>query len=289
MTVVTRPEVGFVGLGNMGSALAANLVAAGVAVLAHDVAGPDRVPDGATFLGSTEEIAARAEVVVLSLPDAVAVEHVIGQLLKAPARRVRHVVDTSTVGVAAARAMAALLDANGVQYVEAPVSGGVAGARARTLSVMWAGDDDAIDAVRPVLAGLSDRVYRVGDRPGAAQALKLANNFLSATALAATSEAVAFGLANGLDMGTMLEVLNVSSGRSAATEDKFPNHVLTGRYASGFANSLMAKDLRLYLDATADAGTRARVAEVTADIWEEFTANVPGADFTRIFPFVHDE
>ena len=77
-----------------------------------------------------------------------------------------------------------------------------------------------------------------------AQALKLANNFLSATALAATSEAIAFGLSVGLDMGTMIEVIDGSSGQSAATSDKFPNHVLTGRYGAGFANSLMAKDLQ---------------------------------------------
>ena len=87
-----------------------------------------------------------------------------------------------------------------------------------------------------------------------AQALKLANNFLSATTLAATSEAIAFGLSVGLDMATMLEVLDASSGRSGATSDKFPNHVLTGRYAAGFANSLMAKDVRLYLGAVEAQG-----------------------------------
>ena len=110
-----------------------------------------------------------------------------------------------------------------------------------------------------------------------------------ATALAATSEAIAFGLANGLDMATMLEVLNVSSGRSAATDDKFPNHVLTEQYASGFANSLMAKDLRLYLAAVAQTGGPARVGEVTADVWERFAERSPEADFTRIFPFVRGE
>ena len=129
------------------------------------------------------------------------------------------------------------------------MSGGVAGARARTLSVMYAGPDAACRAVEPVLAGLSDRRRRVGDRPGMAQALKLANNFLSATALAATSEAIAFGLSVGLDMATMIEVIDGSSGQSAATSDKFPNHVLTGRYGAGFANSLMSKDLELYLAA----------------------------------------
>ena len=106
-----------------------------------------------------------------------------------------------------------------------------------------------------MLAGLSDVRHRVGDRPGLAQAMKLANNFLSATTLAATSEAIAFGLSEGLEMATMLEVLNGASGRSAATSDKFPNHVLTGRYASGFTNTLMAKDVDLYLRAAEDSGS----------------------------------
>ncbi len=170
--------------------------------------------------------------------------------------------------------------------MDSPVSGGVAGARARTLSVMYAGTDAACEAVETVLSGLSDRIRRVGDRPGMAQALKLANNFLSATALAATSEAVAFGQSVGLDMGTMLDVLNASSGQSAATTDKFPNHVLTSRYAAGFTNSLMAKDLQLYLGATQSQGSPSVLAPVTAAIWQRFALTEPGADFTRIYPFI---
>jgi 3-hydroxyisobutyrate dehydrogenase-like beta-hydroxyacid dehydrogenase len=152
--------------------------------------------------------------------------------------------------------------------------------------VMVAGSPDACARVAPVLDGLSDRRHRVGDRPGMAQALKLANNFLSATALAATSEAIAFGESVGLDMATMLEVLNASSGANTATSDKFPDHVLTGRYASGFANSLMAKDVRLYADEVAERGGPATMAAVTIDVWERFAAAEPGVDFTRIYPFV---
>ena len=165
------------------------------------------------------------------------------------------------------------------------MSGGAAGASARTLAVMYAGAPAACAAAEPVLAGLSDRRYRVGDDPGMAQALKLANNFLSATALAATSEAIAFGTSVGLDMETMLEVLNASSGQSAATSDKFVNHVVTGRYASGFSNTLMAKDVRLYLDARRRPTHPADVAETTVDIWTRFAAEQPAADFTRIYPF----
>jgi len=278
--------VGFVGLGNMGSVLAGNLVGAGHDVVSHEVAGPERSPAGAAFTDDVAELAGRADMVVLSLPDGAASEQVAGEIAGAPERRVTVVVDTSTIGVAAAQAIEARLREVGVGYVDAPVSGGVSGARARTLSVMYAGPDTACRAVEPVLAGLSDRRRRVGDRPGMAQALKLANNFLSATALAATSEAIAFGLSVGLDMATMIEVIDGSSGQSTATSDKFPNHVLTGRYAAGFTNSLMAKDLALYLGAVEEQGVPSVLGRVTESVWERFASEEPGADFTRIYPFV---
>ena len=278
--------VGFVGLGNMGSALATNLVQAGHAVVVHDALGPTRAPAGATYVPAVPEVARHADVVVLSLPDGKASEQVAREIIAVDDRRARRVVDTSTIGVHAAQAIAVLLAAHGIGYVDAPVSGGVAGARARTLMVMYAGEDAACAGVEPVLAGLSDRRHRVGERPGMAQALKLANNFLSATALAATSEAIAFGQSVGLDMGTMLEVLNTASGRSAATSDKFPDHVLTGRYAAGFTNSLMMKDVQLYLRAVDDHDGPSSLGMATASVWERFAAAEPGADFTRIFPFV---
>ena len=283
---MTPTAIGIVGLGNMGGALASNLVVAGHDVVAHDPLGPDRAPAGSTFVAEVGEVARRADVVVLSLPDGSASEMVARQILEVVDRTTTHVVDTSTVGVDAAESIAALLADGGVAYVDSPVSGGVAGARARTLAVMYAGTDEACAHVEPVLAGLSDRRRRVGDRPGMAQAMKLANNFLSATALAATSEAIAFGLSVGLDMATMLEVLDGSSGQSAATRDKFPNHVLTGRYASGFTNSLMTKDVRLYLREVGERAGPSAIGTVTASVWERFAATEPGADFTRIYPFV---
>jgi 3-hydroxyisobutyrate dehydrogenase len=278
-------DVGFIGLGNMGSALAANLVASGFDVLSHDIAGPAGNPDGAAFIDDLESLATAATTVVLSLPDGAASERVCRSLISHPGSTVRHVVDTSTVGISAARTIDALLDEGGVDYIDAPVSGGAAGAKARTLTVMYAGRVSALETAAPILAGLSDRRIHVGDEPGMAQALKLANNFLSATALAATSEAVAFGTAVGLDMATMLDVLNASSGQSAATSDKFVNHVLNGRYASGFANTLMAKDVALYLSETATHRTPAAIGRVTSDIWRRFAAAEPGGDFTRIYPF----
>jgi 3-hydroxyisobutyrate dehydrogenase-like beta-hydroxyacid dehydrogenase len=283
---VAVDAVGFVGLGNMGSALASSLVAAGFTVVAHDAAGPQRTPEGATHVPSVADVARGSDVVVFSLPDGNVSERVARQVVEAGGRRTTHVVDTSTVGVAAAEAIAELLAEAGVGYVDSPVSGGPAGARARTLAVMYAGSDEACAHVESVLAGLSDRRHRVGDRPGLGQAMKLANNFLSATALAATSEAIAFGQSVGLDMSTMLDVLSASSGRNTAITDKFPNQVLTGRYASGFSNSLMLKDVQLYLRAAGARGGPTSIGEVTASVWEQFATNEPGVDFTRIYPYV---
>lgn len=284
----TRP-IGFVGLGNMGSELARNLVVAGHAVATFDLAGPDRNPDGASFVDAIEDLASAASIVVLSLPDGRASEAVCRAILASPERRTTHVVDTSTVGPAASDAIASALAAAGVGYVDAPVSGGAAGARARTLVVMYAGNAADVEAVQPVLDGLSDRHFRIGDRPGMAQAMKLANNFLAATALAATSEAVAFATGAGIAMETVLEVLNVSSGQSAASRDKFVQQVLPGRYDSGFLNTLMHKDVDLYLRAATAAGSPVEVGEVTAAIWSRFAGELPDADFTRIYPFVAGE
>ncbi|MCU1368705.1 MAG: 6-phosphogluconate dehydrogenase NAD-binding protein [Ilumatobacteraceae bacterium] len=278
--------VGFIGLGNMGSVLAGNLVAVGQTVVAHDAAGSQRGVDGATFVADVTTVAQRADVVVFSLPDGNASELVARQMACVAARRVTHIIDTSTIGPHAAHVIELLLADAGIGYVDAPVSGGVAGARARTLAVMYSGSDDACDRVKPVLEGLSDRLKRVGDRPGLAQAVKLANNFLSATALAATSEAVAFGVASGVDMGVMLEVLNASSGASAATSDKFPNHILTGRFGSGFTNSLMAKDVALYLREVEEQSGPSSYGELTVSLWKAFAEQEPGADFTKIYPYV---
>lgn len=284
---MTIERAGVVGLGHMGSVLAGNLVAAGLDVVTHDTAGPSNNPPGATFAPTIEELANVADAVVFSLPDGTASEAVARALADADLRRVAVVVDTSTIGVDAAQRIDGVLSAAGIGYLDAPVSGGVAGARARTLSVMYAGTDAVCQAAAPVLAGLSDRTRRVGGVPGLGQALKLANNFLSAVALAATSEAVAFGVALGLDMEVMLDVLNASSGQSQATTDKFPTHVVTGRYGAGFANTLMAKDLRLYLEAaSAERGAAGDLGPATTSVWERFAEAEPGADFTRIYPFL---
>jgi 3-hydroxyisobutyrate dehydrogenase len=272
--------VGVIGLGAMGAPMAANLVAAGLDVTAFDPVAP--VPAGATAAASVTEVAATAGVVLLSLPDGAASAAVVDEVLAAVGRATTTIVDTSTIGPEDARANAEQATGAGAGYVDAPVSGGVAGARARTITVMVAGTDEHVAAATPALDAISTRVLRVGSQPGAGQAIKLANNFLSATALAAASEAVAFLTAAGVDPAVGLAAINASSGRSAATEDKFPRHVLTGSFDSGFRSSLMAKDLGLY----AGAAATGQVADAVVELWQRFAAAEPDADFTRIAAFV---
>jgi 3-hydroxyisobutyrate dehydrogenase-like beta-hydroxyacid dehydrogenase len=280
-------DVGIIGLGNMGRALAANIVAAGFPLIAFDHAGTaGRAPDGVIVANSVDEIASATATVLLSLPDGHACAEVLHQLLAAPRRVVHHVVDTSTVGVAAAQTMAAIASDHQVTYVDAPVSGGVAGAVNRTITVMFAGPDESFIELRPLLDAISRTVIRVGATAGMGQALKLANNFLSACAMAATSEALAFGVRMGLDPATVLEVINQSSGRSTASAERFPRHVLTGSYDAGFRNTLMDKDLGLYLAAARAAGTARPVGEPLVAVWHQFTIAEPDVDYTRIHAFI---
>jgi 3-hydroxyisobutyrate dehydrogenase-like beta-hydroxyacid dehydrogenase len=281
--------VGFVGLGNMGHPMATNVVAAGAAVVGFDAAGTvERLPAGATAAASVADVASAVDTILLSLPDGDIVASVVDEIAGAASRRVTTVIDLSTVGPAVAERMAALLQPLGVTYVDGPVSGGAAGARHRTISLMFGGPADVLLAHRPLLDSFAGHVFHVGERPGQGQSMKLLNNVLSATALAATSEAIAFGVAQGLDMATMLDVLNVSSGRNTATSDKFPNRVITGTYDAGFRTALMAKDVRLFLASAAAAGTATSVSGAVGAVWDAADEALPGSDFSEIWKHVAD-
>ena len=174
--------------------MAANLAAAGLALVVFDLAGTEeRAPSGAAAAGSAAEVAQRSDVVMLSLPAGAAVLAVAAEIVKAEKRRATTVVDLSTIGVAAGRELASLLQEGGLAYLEAPVSGGVNGAQAATLAVMASGEAEVWESVGMLLEPISKNRFLVGSEPGQAQAMKLLNNFLSATAMTATSEALVFG------------------------------------------------------------------------------------------------
>jgi 3-hydroxyisobutyrate dehydrogenase-like beta-hydroxyacid dehydrogenase len=247
--------IGFVGLGQMGGPMSRRLLAAGHELVAYDEreeAVQALVPEGAQPAGSPAEVAERAEVVLVSLPTPEVVRAVaLGRDGLIQGSAMRTYVDLSTTGQAVAMEVAAALAGRGVVTLDAPVSGGVRGAREGTLAVMAAGPTAELERVRPLLE-VFGRVFHVGERPGLGQLMKLANNFLSATAIVATAEAIALGVKGGLDPATMIAVINASTGRNTASEDKFPRQVLTGSYAAGFTAGLLTKDLGLCA-AAADA------------------------------------
>ncbi len=286
---MTGRRYGFIGLGNMGGPMAANLAAAGINLAVFDAAGSEaRAPAEAQAASSSADVAARAGTIMLSLPDGAVSLAVAREIASAPGRIAETVIDFSTVGLAASRETHAVLAEAGIAYVDAPVSGGTRGAREGTLTVIWAGSEALLARHRPALDAIAGNVFHVGGLPGQGQAMKLLNNYLSAVAMAATSEAMAFGLSQGLDFATMLDVVNVSTGRNEATRDKFPARILSGTYDAGFHMALMTKDMVLYRDSVRTAGTAREVGEIVADLWRRADDSMPGADFTHIFEFVRD-
>ncbi len=285
--MTTPAKFGFIGLGNMGGPMAANIAKAGHDLTVYDKAGAEgRTPPGAAAAASLADVVSVADTTFLSLPDGKISVAVAGDIAALSDRATTTVIDLSTIGIAAAQEAEKILADADITYIDAPVSGGAAGARTATISLMWGGPSDVLERHRPVCQALSKNIFRVGDRPGQGQAMKLANNFLSATAMAATSEAIAFGLTQGLDMATMLDVLNVSSGQNKATSDKFPNRILPGNYDAGFHTALMTKDVLLYLENVRAATTADTVGTVVGDVWQRCNDALPGSDFTRIYDFV---
>jgi 3-hydroxyisobutyrate dehydrogenase-like beta-hydroxyacid dehydrogenase len=196
--------------------------------------------------------------------------------------RVKTVVDLSTTGTTIAKAVAASLSERAIEFIDAPVSGGVAGARAGTLAVMVGAAHHGFARIEPVLRSIG-KVFHVGDEPGAGQAMKVANNYLSATTLLATSEAVVFGVKAGLDPQVMIDVLNAGSGRSSASEDKFPRSVLNRRFDFGFTTALIYKDLRLFTEQAEALGIPLPLGSAVRQVWfTALTALGADADFTKV-------
>jgi 3-hydroxyisobutyrate dehydrogenase-like beta-hydroxyacid dehydrogenase len=244
-------HIGFVGVGRMGGAMATRLLDAGHRLTVYDTSESALAPllaRGATRAESPATLASTTQIVFASLPTPQIVRQVaLGERGVRAGSAVRYFVDLSTSGPATATALAEGFAGRGVSVLEAPVSGGVAGAKAGKLALMISGPRSAFDILEPILACFG-RLCFVGEKPGLGQTLKLANNLMSASAIAITAEALAMGVKAGIDPKVMLEVLNVSSGRNTATEDKFPRCVLPRRFDFGFTTGLSLKDVRMCLE-----------------------------------------
>jgi 3-hydroxyisobutyrate dehydrogenase-like beta-hydroxyacid dehydrogenase len=244
-------QVGMIGTGRMGGPMAERLLEAGRRLVVFDTNEAALKPlaaRGATVARSALEVANQAEIVMASLPTPDIVRRtIIGPEGAINGTRIRRFIDLSSTGAVATTEIAAALAPRNIEFLDAPVSGGVAGARSGKLTVMVSGPRATYDELQPLLA-LFGRVLFVGVKPGLAQTLKLLNNLMSAAAVAITSEAMAMGVKAGLDPTVMLDVINTSSGRNSATQDKFPKHVLTRGFDFGFSAGLSFKDVRLCLE-----------------------------------------
>jgi 3-hydroxyisobutyrate dehydrogenase-like beta-hydroxyacid dehydrogenase/alkylhydroperoxidase/carboxymuconolactone decarboxylase family protein YurZ len=284
-------RVAFVGLGNMGGPMAKRLVVAGYDVVGFDPAGDARrsvVDAGGRVASSAADAVKGARTVILMLPSSAVVESVLSDA------EVLHalvpgavVVDMSSSEPMSTRRLAAGLAARGIPLVDAPVSGGVKGAVAGRLTIMAGGAEADVERISSLLAHLGT-VRRAGE-VGAGHALKAINNMLSAVHLLATAEGVAAGQRFGLDPEVMISMINTSSGRSGSTENKFPNYVLPKTFDSGFALSLMVKDMRTAAGLADDLGVPTPLGTRAVELWAEADAELgPGADHTEIARWVLD-
>lgn len=244
-------NLGFVGVGRMGGRMTRRLLEAGYSLTVFDTSEEVLQPlleKGAQRADSPAAVASAAEVVLASLPTPPVVQAVaLGPKGIAEGTKVKIFVDVSTTGSTYAKRVAEGLAAKGITAVDAPVSGGIAGAERGTVAVMVSCDDATFATVKPALEVIG-KVFHVGKRPGQGQTMKLMNNLLSATAMAITSEAVVMGVKAGLDPKQIIDVLNAGSGRNSATQDKFPKCVLPRSFDFGFAIGLLNKDIRLCME-----------------------------------------
>jgi 3-hydroxyisobutyrate dehydrogenase-like beta-hydroxyacid dehydrogenase len=276
-------DIGFIGLGNMGFPIARRLIENNHNVVAYDTSAAALqriVARGAHAASSPREVADGAETVMASLPSPAASLEVATAVIEGA--RIRRYVDLSTIGSQMAVQIHDLLAKRNIVALDCPVSGGVRGAEKGTLAVMVSGPRGEFDVLRPTLEAIGRPLY-IGDKPGTAQTMKLANNMLAANALVATAEVVVMGVKAGLDPGVMIEVLNAGSGATSASRDKFPRAILPRTFDYGFATGLMVKDVRLYLDEARALGVPADIAEAICRLWESAARDQgPDSDFTAV-------
>src|ERR1700733_3986676 len=283
MTDAAAARIAVIGLGNMGEPMAGRWLAAGYEVHGCDVSEQARArlaAAGGTVHEAAPAAVEGASVVVLVLPNSAVVNDVIAGIRTRLATGAT-VIDMSSSEPAQTRENARALGKAGIALMDAPVSGGVRGAVAGTLTIMAGGPGPLVASQRPLLEGLGT-VIHVGPG-GAGHAVKALNNLLSATHLWATSEAVLVGERFGIAPETILSVFNASSGRSGSSELKWPKIILTVGYDSGFAARLMLKDAAIAAQLAREAGLPGTLPDAVVSLWSQAVEDLPdGADHTEI-------
>lgn len=290
-------KVGFIGLGNMGGPMAANLVKAGHDVTVFDLSDAALAQAreaGCATVNQLSEVTEGADFVISMLP---ADHHVKGvylgeQGLKHTLNKSTLVIDCSTISAETARKLGAELAAHDISFIDAPVSGGVGGAKAGTLTFICGGDESAVERAREVLNGMGKNVFRAGDA-GAGQVAKICNNMLLSVLMAGTSEALQLGIAHGLDPKVLSEIMLQSSGRNWTLEvynpcpDVMDGVPSSNDYQGGFMVDLMAKDLGLAQQAALRSGASTPMGSLTLNLYRSWAQLGHGReDFSSIFKYV---
>ena len=286
-------NIGFIGIGNMGSRMAAHLVRAGHAVTVFDIdAGRARQfasEHQARVTDRLAELAADADAVITMLPSGrevrAAVLDMQGGALASNLRSGSIIIDMSSADPVGTRKTHADLAKRGLAFVDAPVSGGVPRATDGTLAIMIGGDAAAIAAAKPVLEKMGTRLFEVGG-PGNGHAMKALNNFVAGTGFIAVAEAVLVGKRFGLDPNVMIDIMNVSTGKNFNTENVVKQHVISGAFASGFALGLLAKDVKIAADLADAIDVESPLTRLSAALLEEARDEVGfGKDHTLAYTF----
>jgi 3-hydroxyisobutyrate dehydrogenase len=284
MNPITR--VGFVGLGNMGAPMVRNLAGAGFALTVADLDSARRArvaSDTAATEGDSPRAFADVEALITMLPTGAEVRAVMLDWdggLAAALSPGTIVIDMSSSDAVGTRELGAALAERGLVLLDAPVSGGVAGANAGSLAVMVGGDDEHVDRVDPILAALGGRIVRVGPL-GSGHAVKALNNYVAAACFTASCEALIIGAGFELDPRVVVEAINGSTGRNFNTEITIGPHVLERAFATGFSLRLMAKDVALAVALATATGTQAPTCELMGRLWAEARdGEGADADFT---------
>lgn len=277
-------DLGFLGLGQMGSAIAERLQQVGARLHVYDpnpVVVAPFVLNGAVDAQSVAAVADAARIVFACLPDGATSEAVANEIIRGKA--VRIYVEMSTIGSPTMARIAERVGACSIALVDCPVSGGPKGARAGTLSVMAAAPPVLLDEVRPWLQAIGKNVFEVGERPGQAQLMKLVNNLINAANMATAFEALVLGAKGGLDPDQMVRVINVSTGRNSATLDKVPRAVLPGTFDYGARLATMVKDVVLGLKEAEALGVPMWAHETVGQLWRfAMTQGLADADLTAL-------
>ena len=281
--------VGFIGLGNMGVPMAANIRRGGYEVIGFDL-DPARAKafaqeHNARATDQLAELGKACDAIVTMLPTGREVRDALftmqGGALAANLKPGSFVIDMSSADPVGTRELGKDLAARKLVLVDAPVSGGVPRAKDGSLAIMIGGDADAVAAVKPVLACMGNKLFEVGSL-GCGHAMKCLNNFLAGASFAAASEAMTIGRKFGLDPAVMADVVNVSTGRSFVSENLLKQHVLSGTFGTGFALGLLAKDVKIAADLADQIGVDAPVGRLVSGMWADARDTLGGEqDHTR--------